>query len=120
MPSILTLYGISNCDSVRKARHWLTQHNITYHFHDFRRDGLDAALLQTWAKHLGWQHLINKRGSTWRNLTLDDQQDLTESKAIALMLNHVALIKRPILHANTHYLLGFSEKEYENLLKSLE
>lgn len=112
-----TLYGIKNCDTVKKARKWLEYHDIDYQFHDVRSDGLDGARLQAWMDELGWELLLNKRGTTWRNLDDEAKQDLDADKAHALMLAHPSLIKRPVLDVGTRCMLGFGAEHYANLFK---
>lgn len=110
-----TLYGIKNCDSVRKARQWLNQADVEYKFHDFRADGLDAPLLKKWFKQIGWETLLNKRGTTFRQLADSDKQNLNESRAYKLMLAEPTLIKRPVLERGKKMLVGFSEANYKEL-----
>ncbi len=110
-----TLYGIKNCDTIKKARRWLEEQKITYLFHDYRVDGLSATLLQSFIDKLGWESLINTRGTTWRKLT--DQQRATINNADAakaLMLEQPAIIKRPLLiSAKGDCLLGYKVDEYQ-------
>ncbi|MDP1707455.1 MAG: ArsC family reductase [Gammaproteobacteria bacterium] len=111
-----TLYGISNCSTVKKARTWLEQHGVDYQFHDFRKDGLDAATLKALIDKLGWETLLNKSGMTWRKLPEQDKTGVTASKARRLMLSHPAVIKRPVLVADRKYHAGFTESDYQHLL----
>lgn len=104
-----TLYGIKNCDTVKKARNWLDQNNITYRFHDFRTDGLTPELLQHFADHLDWNKLLNRSSTSWRQLSTEQQSNLTQEKAMQLMLTTPTLIKRPILDAGARLILGFSK-----------
>ncbi len=106
-----TLYGIKNCDTVKKARNWLDQNGIVYRFHDFRTDGLTPDLLQHFAEHLDWSKLLNRSSTSWRQLSAEQQSDLTLEKAMQLMLITPTLIKRPILDAGDQLILGFSAKE---------
>lgn len=108
-----TLYGIKNCDTVRKARRWLDERGIDYRFHDLRSDGLDRAALEAWVAELGWESLLNRRGTTWRRLPEGDREDLDASNAVRLMLEHPALIKRPVLELESRRMVGFSHKAYE-------
>ncbi len=108
---MLTLYGIKNCDTVKKARNWLDQHGITYRFHDFRTDGLTPELLQHFVEHLDWIKLLNRSSTSWRQLSAEQQSDLTQEKALQLMLATPALIKRPILDTGDQLILGFSAKD---------
>ena len=110
------LYGIKNCDTVKKARKWLEQHEVSYQFHDFRVDGLDKALLARFETALGWQTLLNKRSTSWRQLDETQKNDLSADKAIKLMLENPTLIKRPVLEANNQFLIGFNTENYQDLL----
>ncbi|WP_215398615.1 ArsC family reductase [Rheinheimera oceanensis] len=110
-----TLYGIKNCDTIKKARSWLEQQQIPYQFIDYRVDGLTATQLQTFATHCGWQNLLNTRGTTYRQLAQSDKADLTEQKALALMLAQPAMIKRPLLLHNGKYHLGFKPGDYQQI-----
>lgn len=110
-----TLYGISNCDTVKKARKWLDAAGIDYQFHDFRKQGLTPSLLSGWVNSLGWQPLINKRGTTWRKLADHAKNVETDEQAIALMLDQPTLIKRPVLVHNQSIKVGFNEEEYKAL-----
>ncbi len=112
---MITLYGIKNCDTVKKARAWLEQHDVAYRFHDLRTDGLDAARLKGWAKAVGWETLLNTRGTTWRQLPDADKHDLNAASAIKLMLAHPTLIKRPVLENGTVVTVGFSATTYSNI-----
>ncbi len=114
---MITLYGIKNCDSVRKARNWLEASGVAFQFHDFRQDGLDPGLLQEWIKQLGWEKLLNRRSTTWRQLPEGERADLDARKAGALMLQYPTLIKRPLLITNTGCHAGFDEKSWRKLLE---
>lgn len=107
-----TIYGIKTCDTVRKARAWLDAHGIAHRFHDYRVEGIDETKLAGWAKVLGWEKLLNKSGPSFRSLPDADKADLTEAKAIALMLANATLIKRPVLEASALLLLGFKPEDY--------
>ena len=109
------LYGIKNCDTVKKARKWLDAHGIDYRFHDFRADGLDEAMLRSWVSELGWETLVNRRGTTWRQLPAQVREAIDEASAIALVLEHPALIKRPVLDLGNRRVVGFSEQTYADL-----
>jgi arsenate reductase len=110
-----TLYGIANCDTVRKARKWLTSHDVDYQFHDFRKDGLNAKQLKNWASKVSWETLLNRRGQTWRKLANKDKTALTEARALKLMLNQPTLIKRPVLEINNQVHVGFKDADYQQL-----
>jgi len=112
-----TLYGIKNCDTIKKARRWLEQNDIEYQFHDYRKDGLSADQLTQWCEQLGWESLVNKRGTTWRKLPDEIKQNIDLSSAIEIMLEQPAIIKRPLLDTGTEKLLGFNEQQYSELLK---
>ena len=111
---MLTMYGIKNCDTIKKARRWLEAHQIDYRFHDYRADGLDRAQLDTFIAELGWQALLNTRGTTWRKLDESLRNSIDNADAAAaLMIEMPAIIKRPLLCApGKPMLLGFSESSY--------
>ncbi|BAE74992.1 conserved hypothetical protein [Sodalis glossinidius str. 'morsitans'] len=116
----VTLYGIKNCDTVKKARRWLDDRQMPYRFHDYRSDDLDADLLQRFIDQLGWQPLLNTRGTTWRKLS-ESQRAAADSAAgtAALMLSQPAIIKRPLLEAaDGRLLLGFSPQAYHSFTAS--
>ncbi len=114
--SDLKLYGISNCDTVRKARKWLSGHSIDYTFHDFHKQGLDEKTLESWIAKVGWTLLLNRRGTTWRKLPKTERADLDEAKARILMLTYPALIKRPVLVGEGQLLVGFDESKYQEII----
>lgn len=103
----VTLHGIRNCDTMKKAQVWLRDRGIAYAFHDYRTAGVEAAMLRRWAGQVGWELLLNRSGTTFRGLPEADKQDLDADKAIALMLAHPALIKRPVLDRDGALLVGF-------------
>ena len=110
-----TLFGISNCDTIKKARKWLEQNDIAYTFHDYRKDGLEAGWLAETEAALGWEDLLNKRGTTFRQLTDEQKSDLNKDTALGLMLEYPAMIKRPVLIHNGNYYLGFKPAQYEEI-----
>lgn len=112
---MLTLYGIKNCDTVKKARRWLEDHGIDYQFHDFRQDGVDKKQLSAWVAYLGWEAILNKRSTTWRNLSEEEKDISTDNQAIKLLLANPTLIKRPITQNKNQVLVGFKEAEYKKL-----
>lgn len=109
------LYGIKNCDTVKKARNWLDNNGIGYQFHDYRIDGLASEHLQRFAAGLGWETMLNRSSTSWRQLSAEQQSDLTEAKALQLMLETPTLIKRPILDTGSKLLIGFKPDTYQSL-----
>lgn len=109
------LFGIKNCDSVKKARGWLTARGVAHDFHDFRVDGLNKTLLQTWIDLIGPEQLINKRSTTWKQLSSKDQSLTMSRTASAVVLANPTLIKRPILQNGQNLLVGFDADEYDKL-----
>lgn len=114
MSQTTILYGIANCDTVKKARKWLQSHEIAHEFHDYKKSGIDKANLTRWSKELGWENLLNKRGTTWRKFSDDDKSNLTQTRAIELMLENTSVIKRPVVSINGKLLLGFDESAWAN------
>ncbi len=112
---MVTIYGIKNCDTMKRARSWLESKRIAHHFHDYKAAGIDEATLQDWVKTVGWQVLINRVGTNFRKLPDADKENVTEEKAIALMLAHPSLIKRPVLDAEGKLTVGFKPEEYKAL-----
>lgn len=115
---MVNLFGISNCDTVRKARNWLKQNNIEHRFHDFRKEGLETEQIQVWVKNLGWEKLLNKRGTTWRQLPDTDKENLDQESAIKLMARHPTLIKRPVLEYDKKIDVGFSQQQFQQIFQS--
>ena len=107
-----TLYGIKNCDTIKKSRIWLSANNIDYTFHDYRQNGLDEQWLKAAEQALGWELMLNKRGTTFRQLTEEQKQGLDKNTALLLMLEYPAMIKRPILIYNNKYFIGFKAEQY--------
>lgn len=114
---MVTIYGIKNCDTMKKALAWLDGHGIAYSFHDYKKSGADEALLKKWAAQAGWEKLINTRGPSFRRLPPEKQADLTEKKACALMLENPSMIRRPIVEAGRTLLIGFDPEEFAKKLK---
>lgn len=115
---MVVLYGIKNCDTVKKARRWLDEHGVVYRFHDFRVDGLDQARLARWVKQLGRETVLNRRGTSWRGLNDAQRANIVDdTRAIAAMLTQPTLIKRPVLEHPGGVQVGFSAMEYAALLK---
>jgi arsenate reductase len=109
----VTIYGIKNCDTMKKARTWLDQNGIAYAFHDYKTAGIERARLEGWTREVGWETLLNRAGTTFRKLPEKDREGLTEKKAIALMLAQPSMIKRPVLDIGGRLLVGFKPAEYE-------
>lgn len=113
----LTLYGIPNCDTMKKARVWLEGQGLAYHFHDYKKAGIDAATLRDWASQVGWEKLLNRAGTTFKKLPDADKAEIDEGKAIALMLAQPSMIKRPVLTGAGAPLVGFKPELYEAALR---
>ena len=113
---MVTLFGIPNCDTIKKARRWLEQNQVEYVFHDFRQDGVDAELLKSWFKKIDWTVVLNQRSRTWRELSDSDKSNLSPDKVIRIMLKHPSIIKRPVLATGSKLAIGFDENEYRKLL----
>lgn len=109
----LTLFGIPNCDTVKKARGWLEGRGHALRFHDYKKVGVDAAALDRWIGMVGWEPLLNRSGTTFRKLDESDRTDIDEAKARALMLTHPSVIKRPVVEGTRHLLVGFRPETYE-------
>jgi arsenate reductase len=110
----LTVYGIKNCDTMKKACAWLDKRGVAYAFHDYKTAGIDRGKLERWAKKTGWETLLNKAGTTFRKLPEKDKEGLTEAKAIKLMLAQPSMIKRPVMELSGGKLLvGFKPEQYE-------
>lgn len=112
-----TLYGIPNCNSVKKARTWLEAHDIAYHFHDYKKEGIAKSKLTQWCRQVGWQSLLNQNGTTWRGLDEGLKASVTsQSGAIALMAEHNSIIKRPVIEQDDQIVvIRFDEAKYEQL-----
>jgi arsenate reductase len=116
MAKAVTIYGIPNCDTMKKARSWLAEHDVAYGFHDYKKDGIEKKQLEAWAKKVGWETLLNRAGTTFRKLADKDKESLNEKKAIDLMLAQPSLIKRPVLDLGGGKLLvGFKPESYEKV-----
>lgn len=110
-----TIYGIKNCDTVKKALKWLKENNVEFSFHDFKKDGLDSKTLNSWLKTVDWEILLNKRGTTWRKLPDDVKENINKTSAKNVMLDNLSIIKRPVLNVNDVIHVGFSEKNYQEI-----
>jgi len=114
-----TLYGISNCQTVKKARAWLDANGIAYTFHDYKKAGVDEKRLRAWVERLGWEKVLNRAGTTFRKLPEADKADLDTERAVALMLAHPSAIKRPMLESGDTLLAGFDPQRYQDARPSL-
>lgn len=112
---MIDLYGIPNCDTVKKARAWLDAHGLAYRFHDYKKAGVDADALRGWVERLGWEAVLNRRGTTFRGLPEAERADLDAARAVAVMLAHPSTIKRPMLVAGDVLLAGFDADTYLGL-----
>jgi len=114
----VTIYGIKNCDTMKKARAWLDGHGVAYQFHDYKAAGIDRGRLEGWVREVGWEVLLNRAGTTFRGLPEKDKEGLTEKKAVALMLAQPSMIKRPVLDVGGKLLVGFKPEAYEKAVGS--
>lgn len=117
---MIMLYGIPNCDTVRKARAWLDAHGRAYVFHDYKKDGVPEAHLRDWVERLGWEVVLNRAGQTFRKLPDADKADLDADGAVRLMLAHASAIKRPILVAGNTLLAGYAPDRYDTALREID
>ena len=108
----MILYGIKNCDTVKKARRWLEANDVAFTFHDVRANGLDKATVEAWIQKVSWEILLNKRGTTWRKLEDPRKDNINKTNAIELMLENPTLIKRPVVTVNDDCMVGFKEADY--------
>jgi arsenate reductase (glutaredoxin) len=113
----VTIYGIKNCDTMKKARAWLDKKGVAYDFHDYKAAGIDRSRLEQWAGKVGWETLLNRAGTTFRKLPDKDKEGLNAAKAIRLMLEQPSMIKRPVLDTGRRLLVGFKPDEYQMTLK---
>lgn len=111
------IYGISNCDTIKKTRKWLEKNNIEHEFHDFRKEGVNVFQLQDWVNQLGWETLVNKRSTTWRNLPSETKEQMNEVLALFVMEEQPILIKRPVLVTPYGTMIGFNEQQYATHFK---
>jgi Spx/MgsR family transcriptional regulator len=111
----MILYGIRNCDSVKKARAWLDGRGVEYRFHDYKVSGIDMARLDRWCSEVGWEALLNRAGTTFRKLADSQKENLNQEKAVALMLAQPSVIKRPVVELNAKLVVGFKPELYKSL-----
>lgn len=109
---MITVFGIKNCDTIKKARKWFESQNIAYQFHDYRADGLDQDWLKALITEHGWEIILNKKGTTYRQLPEDKKSNIDNESALALLMEHPAMIKRPIVQSESDFAIGFKESEY--------
>jgi arsenate reductase len=113
----MIVYGIKNCNTVKKALNWLQENNIDFEFHDYKKSGINDEKIENWQKNVPWESLINKRGTTWRKLTVEQQNEAANPEASkALMKEYTSLIKRPIIETGDTIVVGFNEEEYQEKL----
>ncbi len=115
----ITIHGIRNCDTMKKARAWLEAHGVAHDFHDYKVAGIDAATLKAWSGKVGWEKLLNRSGTTFRKLPDAVKEGLTEARALALMQAQPSMIKRPVLALGDRLLVGFDAGEYESAIATL-
>ncbi len=114
---MVTLYGIKNCTTMKKAVDWCEGCGIEFVFHDYKKQGVDRDRLEMWCQHLGWKTLVNTRGTTWRKLSPEQQGISTQSQAVALMLEYPSLIKRPVVETGSQLLVGFDPQMFDSFVK---
>jgi arsenate reductase len=112
----MIIYGINNCDTVKKARRWLDSRSIDYKFHDFRKQGLNEKIINGWLQTVSWDKILNKRSTSWRNLDASIQQTVNETTIVDLLLENPTLIKRPVMDVNDTITVGFNSDTYEGIL----
>ena len=117
MAKRVTIYGIKNCDTMKKARAWLDARGVAYAFHDYKTQGIGRGQLEAWARAVGWEALLNRAGTTFRKLPDKDKAGLDETKAIALMIAQPSMIKRPVLDVGGKLLVGFNSEIYAQALR---
>lgn len=111
---MIKLFGIKNCDTMKKAFTWLDAHGVAYEFIDYKKDGVVDSLLADWTQRAGWETLLNTRGMMWKRLSEDERADVDETKALALMADYPTLIKRPLIDTGSDLLVGFDPERYES------
>jgi len=112
---VITVFGIKNCDTIKKARNWLTDQGIEYQFHDFRANGIDRDRIETWIQQAGWETVLNRRGTTWRKLDAAIQDTVNRNNVAALLAEHPAMIKRPVLDIDGDISIGFKPDLYQSI-----
>ena len=112
---MIIVFGIKNCDTIKKARNWLTDQGIEYQFHDFRANGIDRDKIETWIQQVGWETVLNRRGTTWRKLDAAIQDTVNRDNVAALLAEHPAMIKRPVLDIDGDISIGFKPDLYQSI-----
>ena len=115
---MITLYGIKNCDTVKKARRWLEQHDVDYTFHDFREDGIDRSAVAEWIGELGWESVVNKRSTSWKALDESVRNGMDEASAVSAIMDQPTLVKRPLLDTGAERFTGFSVDSYNRIFNA--
>lgn len=115
MADTITVHGIPNCDTIKKARKWLDANGIGYEFHDYKKKGIDKATLTRWCKEVGYEVILNTRGTTWRKLSDEEKSNLSQAKVIALLIDNTSMIKRPVISTGQELLVGFDEARYKEV-----
>ncbi|MGD2053947.1 MAG: ArsC family reductase [Gammaproteobacteria bacterium] len=113
---MIIIYGIPNCDTIKKARKWLEANGLEYEFHDYRKHGVPESKLRNWVKQTGWETVLNKRGTTWRRLDEKTRNNINQDSAVKTMLANPGIIKRPVLESGKVLIIGFNEIDYQQLL----
>ncbi|UIR57201.1 ArsC family reductase [Sphingobacterium sp. SRCM116780] len=115
---MLQVYGIKNCNTVKKALNWLEENQIAYIFHDFKKEGISEKQLQDWEKQISWEKLLNKKGTTWKKLDAEEQATVMDAtSANQVLIQHTSMIKRPVIEGGKQIIVGFDENEYASFLK---
>jgi Spx/MgsR family transcriptional regulator len=115
---MITLYGIANCDSIKKTRQWLDSHDVRYEFHDFRKQGLEESLVQAFLAAIPLEDLINKRGTTWRQVSTDIKNSFSIETALPLLTAQPTLIRRPLLRSHRVFITGYDERQLQQLIEN--
>lgn len=113
---MLTMYGIRNCDSIKKARQWFDKHKVEYIFHDYKKNRIDEKTLRNWCQTVNFEELLNRRGTTWRKLADSKKKNVDLDKAITIMMANASIIKRPVVVGRGIIIVGFNQSQYESLL----
>ncbi|MFC1236125.1 ArsC family reductase [Vibrio sp. F74] len=113
----ITMYGISNCDTIKKAKKWLQEADISFDFHDYRKNGVDSNLVEDFCQQLGWEQVLNKRGTTYRQLTQEQKESVDQQSVVPLLVEHPAMIKRPILNVDGQLHISFKAPQYSDIFK---